>query len=346
MKNATDRRAASQPGLRLDIQLEAGAPPMIVTPDLPTLADALDWLRSVDDDLRAAMRSHGVLYLHGLPVLGVQDFGAIRDQIITKRTPYREKATPRHSYGDDVLSSTDLPAAQPIRMHNENSYTLDFPGTLLFCCLTAPAEGGATPVADCRAVLRGMPEHLVRRMRSSGWALRRNYSDLVSLDWRTAFAADRSAQVEAYCAENLIATRWSGGNLSTGQIRAGVITHPHTGDEVWFNHMAFWNSWSLDEEVRGSLVDEFGTDGLPFDTSFGDGEPVTKEDIAAINAAYAAATMRRSWQPGDVMIVDNILAAHGREPFRGDRRIVVAMGNPVSVRDCRPTVPAAARFVS
>ncbi|QUQ67505.1 TauD/TfdA family dioxygenase [Kutzneria sp. CA-103260] len=341
MKNATDHEVTN----KIDVQLEAGAPPMIVTPELPTLADALDWLRWADDDLRAETRSHGVLYLRGLPVRDVQDFGAVRDHLIQRRTPYREKATPRRSYGDDVFSSTDLPPAQPIRMHNENSYTLDFPGTLVFCCLTAPAEGGATPVADCRAVLRDMPEHLVRRMRSSGWALRRNYSDLVSLDWRTAFAADHSAQVEEYCAENLIATRWSGEHLSTSQVRAGLITHPRTGDEVWFNHLAFWNSWSLDEEIRESLVDEFGQDGLPFETSFGDGEPVTKEDLAAIDAAYVDATMRRSWQPGDVMVVDNILAAHGREPFRGDRRIVVAMGDPVSVRDCQPTVPAEARFV-
>lgn len=318
---------------------------MVVTPDLSTIADALEWLRSVDGKLSNATRAHGVLYLRGLPVRDVQDFGAVRDQLIPRRTPYREKATPRHSYGDDVFSSTDLPPAQSIRMHNENSYTLDFPGTLLFCCLSAPEEGGATLVADCRAVLREIPEHLVRRMRSSGWALRRNYSDLVSLEWRTAFAADRSAQVEAYCAENLIATRWSGDDLSTSQIRAGVITHPHTGDEVWFNHMAFWNSLSLDEEVRESLVDEFGADGLPFETCFGDGTPVTEEDLAAIDAAYTGATMRRSWQPGDVMVVDNILAAHGREPFRGDRRIVVAMGDPVSVRDCRPTVPAEARFI-
>ena len=340
MKNATGHEVANQ----LDVQLDAGAPPMVVTPGLSTLADALDWLRSAGDDLRAATRSHGVLYLRGLPVRDVRDFGVVRDQLIPRRTPYREKATPRHSYGDDVFSSTDLPPAQPIRMHNENSYTLEFPGTLVFCCLAAPAEGGATPVADCRAVLRAMPEHLVRRMRASGWALRRNYSDLVSLDWRTAFAADDGAQVDAYCAENLIATRWSGDDLSTCQVRAGVITHPSTREEVWFNHLAFWNSWSLDEEIRESLVDEFGADGLPFETSFGDGEPVTREDLAVIDAAYASATVRRSWQPGDVMIVDNILTAHGREPFRGDRRIVVAMGDPVSVRDCSPTVQAEARF--
>ncbi|MGW4348996.1 TauD/TfdA family dioxygenase [Streptomyces sp. NPDC004690] len=345
MANATDQGVASQFDSRLDIQLEAGAPPLVVTPELPALADALDWLRSVDDDLRAAARTHGSLYLRGLPVCDVQNFGAVRDLLVPQRTPYREKATPRHSYGDDVFSSTDLPPAQPIRMHNENSYTLDFPGTLVFCCLTAPAEGGATPVADCRAVLRELPDHMVRRMRATGWALRRNYSDLVSLDWRTAFAADRAEQVEAYCAENLIAARWSGDDLSTSQVRAGVITHPHTGDEVWFNHMAFWNSWSLDEEIRESLVDEFGPDGLPFETSFGDGEPLTKDDLATLNAAYAAATVRRSWQPGDVMVVDNILTAHGREPFRGERRIVVAMGDPVSVRDCLPTVDAEARFI-
>lgn len=105
--------------------------------------------------------------------------------------------------------------------------------------------------------------------------------------------------------------------------------------------MAFWNSWSLDEEIREALLDEFGPDGLPFETDLGDGVPLTRDELDAINAAYEGATVREAWQPGDVLLVDNVLATHGRDPFRGDRRIVVAMGEPVALADCRPTVPPA-----
>jgi hypothetical protein len=78
---------------------------------------------------------------------------------------------------------------------------------------------------------------------------------------------------------------------------------------------------------------------LPFSTSFGDGEPISESDIGVIDEAYRQATVRESWKPGDVMLVDNILAAHGREPFRGSRKIAVAMGDPVELTDCHPTVP-------
>ncbi|MCB5908816.1 TauD/TfdA family dioxygenase [Streptomyces pinistramenti] len=323
---------------------ETGRPATAQVPRCADAAEAAAWLVSVQAELRTALHRYGALYLRGLPVEDVDDFAKIRDVLVPQRTPYREKATPRSSYGNDVFSSTDLPPNQPIRMHNENSYTLTFPGLLLFGCLTAPDEGGATPVADCREVLRLIPPALVARMRAAGWLLTRTYSEHISLDWRTAFAAESREQAERYCADNLISCEWDASDgLRTRQLRPGIIRHPSTGEEVWFNHMAFWSSWSLDEELREALLDEFGPDGLPFETGLGDGEPLTRDELDAVNAAYETATRRAPWRPGDVMLVDNVLTTHGRDPFRGDRRIVVAMGDPVDLADCRPTVSPAAR---
>ncbi|MEC4019674.1 TauD/TfdA family dioxygenase [Streptomyces sp. H27-D2] len=323
--------------------VEPGSPATLAAPPMADIGDALAWLESVHEALRAGLREHGAVYVRGLPVHSVETFARVRDLLLPQRTPYREKATPRSDFGGGVYSSTDLPAAQAIGMHNENSYTLTFPGLLLFGCLTAPEQGGATPVADCRGVLRGLPAHLVERMRTQGWLLKRAYSDHISTDWRSAFAADSRADVERYCAENLISCAWDeDGNLRTTQLRPGIVRHPGTDEEVWFNHLAFWSQWSLDEELRETLVEEFGHDGLPFDTAFGDGPPLTRDELDTISAAYEAAAVRRAWEAGGLLLVDNVLAAHGRDPFRGDRRIVVAMGAPVELADCRPTVEAAA----
>lgn len=323
----------------LEWDVVPGRPATTRAVGLTDLAEARAWLDKVRGELSAALREHGAVAVRGLPFSTVEDFAELRDVLIRERTPYREKATPRSRLGDEVFSSTDLPPSQAIMMHNENSYTLTFPGLLLFACLTAPASGGATPVADCRKVLAAVPAALAARMRAVGWRLDRNYSDFISTDWKTAFATDDTAEVERYCAENLISCRWrEDGALHTSQIRPGVITHPSTGDQVWFNHLLFWNEWSLDEAIREALIDEFGPDGLPFNTAFGDGERLSSQDLADIRAAYDAATVRQPWEPGDLMLVDNILTAHGRDPFRGDRRIVVAMGEPVALADCPATV--------
>ena len=337
------RAHADRPTGPLTWRLARGKPATTHLDGVQDIDEACRQLTALHPHLVNALHEHGALYLRGLPVRSVDDFARVRDVLIPSSTPYREKATPRSDYGDGVFSSTDLPPSQPIALHNENSYTLRFPGLLLFGCLVAPEDGGATPVADCRKVLNSLPPHLVDRMRSVGWQLKRSYSDLISTDWRTAFSAENEKDVERYCDDNLIAYQWQpDGYLRTSQLRPGVIRHPSTGAEVWFNHLAFWNEWSLDEELRETLLDEFGPEGLPFNSAFGDGEPLSKEDLRTIRAAYEAATVRNRWQQGDLLLVDNILAAHGRDPFRGERKIVVAMGNPVAIEDCRPsTLPAA-----
>jgi hypothetical protein len=327
----------------LDWEISPGRPALTRAPDTAGMDEACQWLKEAEPELRSALLEHGVVFVRGMPVTSSEDVALVRDLLIPRRTPYREKATPRSDFGNGIFSSTDLPSAQAIRMHNENSYTLTFPGLLLFACLVAPGEGGATPIADCRKVLRELPMRLVRRMRTTGWTLTRNYTGLVSLDWPTAFGTEDRDEVAAYCADNRIGWRWQpDGTLRTRQLRPGIITHPQTSAEIWFNHLAFWNEWSLDTDIRSALIEEFGQDGLPFNTSFGDGEPLAEPDVAALNGAYAAATVRETWQPGDVMLVDNVLSAHGRDPFRGDRKIAVAMGEPVDLLDCRPDVLPAA----
>jgi alpha-ketoglutarate-dependent taurine dioxygenase len=334
-------------GVALECVAKPGHPVSLTVPDSDDLADVCRWLAENKERIDEALLKHGVLYMHGLPVKSTDDFAQVRDALIRQRAAYKEQATPRSHFGADVYSSTDLPPSQAIRPHNENSYTLAFPGVLVFGCLTAPETGGATPVTDVRSVLQQIPAALLAKFREKGWALTRNYADHLGLAWTTAFATEDREVVSGYCDNNLIAHEWcDDGHLKTVQRRSAVITHPRNGEEVWFNHAVFWSEWSLDPDVRDVFREELGAGNLPFSTSFGDGEPISESDISLIDEAYRQATVRESWKPGDVMLVDNILAAHGREPFRGSRKIAVAMGDPVELTDCHPTVPPLAGLAS
>lgn len=335
---------AAANSLLADCVTEPGSP-AVLRLNQDELGDLCEWLGANREALRGVLDVHGALVLPGLPVKSPDDFAAVRDAFFVSRASYREKATPRSNFGNDVYSSTDFPARQTIRPHNENSYTLNFPGLLMFGCLTAPTEGGATPVTDVRRVLRELPESLVSEFRERGWALVRNYTDEIGLPWNTAFGTDDKAEVAEYCAGNLVGLEWlPDESLRTVQRRSAIITNPRLGEEIWFNHLVFWSEWSLAPEVREMMVEEFGSGGLPFNTTFGDGEPVSQADVSIIDDAYTEATVRRTWEPGDLMIVDNLISAHGREPFAGDRKVVVAMGEAVELEQCRPTVQPLAGF--
>src|SRR5207245_2608314 len=64
----------------------------------------------------------------------------------------KEAFAPRRRYSRDVYSSSKWPPNQPMCMHHELSYVLEFPCLMLFACLIAPTDGGATPVADSPTV--------------------------------------------------------------------------------------------------------------------------------------------------------------------------------------------------
>jgi hypothetical protein len=116
-----------------------------------------------------------------------------------------------------------------------------------------------------------------------------------------------------------------------------------TGQRCWFNQIAFLNERTIDPEIREYLVDVYGEDGLPFNTCFGNGDPIGDDVVQLLNQTYEASTVREPWQAGDLLLVDNVRTAHSREPYEGPREVLVAMADPVRLADCSPTIEVSAR---
>ena len=289
------------------------------------------WAAEHRDALRDLVAEHGALLVRGLGISEVRHAEAVFRQLGDLMTE-REAFASRQRYAEGVYSSTTWPANQPMCMHHELSYALEPPGLMLFACLTAPAKNGATPVASAPAVLDALPADLVERFERAGWLLVRHYNDDIGASVADAFGTEDRRTIERYCREHEITYQWqAGGTLRTWQRRPAVVRHPTAGRRCWFNQIAFLNEWTIAPEIREYLVEVYGADGLPFNTRFGNGDPIEPDVIRAINAAYEANTVREPWQAGDLLLVDNVGCAHAREPFEGARQIVVAMadGSPV-----------------
>src|SRR6185295_14100684 len=97
------------------------------------------------------------------------------------------------------------------------------------------------------------------------------------------------------------------------------VNHPNTGEEVWFNHAAFFHVSTLDPIVRDVLLETIGEENLPNNTYYGDGSPIESSVLEEIRAAYAQEIVAFPWQEGDILMLDNMLVAHGRSPYSGPR---------------------------
>jgi alpha-ketoglutarate-dependent taurine dioxygenase len=323
----------------LDLDLSPGSPPLLRT---EPAGEASSWAAEQRDALRAIVAEHGSVRVSGLGLRDAAEAGAVFERLSTGLMTETEAFAPRQSYSEGVHSSSTWPPSQPMCMHHELSYRLEFPGLMLFACLEAPADGGATAVADAATVLGALPGDLVERFEREGWILTRNYNDEIGASVAEAFGTEDRGAVESYCRANAIEFEWqSDGGLRTRQHRSAVVRHPDSGERCWFNQIAFLNEWTIDPEVREYLVDVYGADGLPFNTRFGNGDPIGTDVVQLLNEVYEANTAREPWQAGDLMLVDNVRTAHSREAFAGAREVLVAMSDPVRLADCSPAVEVA-----
>ncbi|TMA86417.1 MAG: TauD/TfdA family dioxygenase [Deltaproteobacteria bacterium] len=323
----------------LDVDVRPGKPPLL---RVDASDNAARWAAEHRDALRAAVVEHGSLLVRGLRLRDVAEIEAVFRRLGSLMTE-KEAFAARRRYSDGLYSSSKWPPNQPMCMHHELSYALEFPSLMLFACLVAPTDGGATPVADSPTVLQALPTGLIERFERVGWLLIRNYNDEIGASIAEAFGTDDRRAVESYCRANAIEFEWQpDGALRTWQRRSAVVRHPRTGQRCWFNQIAFLNEWTIDQEVREYLVDIYGEDGLPFNTRFGNGDGIGADVVQLINEVYEGNTGRERWQGGDLMLVDNVRTAHGRERFDGPREVLVAMADAVHLADCSPTIAVTA----
>jgi alpha-ketoglutarate-dependent taurine dioxygenase len=305
--------------------------PLIVQPTIANM-NLLEWASNNQEIIQTMLLQHKALLFRDFNINSPQQL----DQFIqvtsqTKPISYNDRSSPRHEVSGKIYTSTDYPAAQSIFLHSESTYCWTWPQKIYFCCLEVAAQGGETPIADSQRILQRLSPAIIAEFMEKQVLYVRNYNDGFGLSWQNVFQTTEKAVVEAYCRDNAIEYEWKDGDrLRTKQVRPAVIQHPITGVKAWFNHAAFFHITTLEPSIRQALLAEFAEEDLPHNTYFGDGSPIAPEILDEIRNAYAQETIIFPWQPGDILLLDNILVAHGRRPFQGKRKVIVGMSEPCS----------------
>ena len=297
--------------------------------------DPVSWAQNNRDYIESLLHQHGGILFRHFDLLSATQFEEFIRAISDELLEYRERSSPRSRVSGNVYTSTDYPANQTIFLHNENSYQRCFNMKIFFYCQLPSDSGGETPIADCRKVYERISPDVRQRFVEKKWLYVRNYGEGFGLPWQTVFQTTNRSDVEKHCRERDIEFEWkSGDRLRTRAVLPAVSRHPKTKELVWFNHATFFHVSTLEPWIRDALLEEFGSeDELPTNTYYGDGDPIEPDVLEELRAAYRAETVSFPWQRGDVMLLDNMLAAHGRAPYSGPRKILVGMSEPIDRRD-------------
>jgi alpha-ketoglutarate-dependent taurine dioxygenase len=305
--------------------------PLVVQPAFDGV-DLVQWASGNREAIETLLLDQGAILFRNFDMT-VDKFQQLASALGRELLEYHERSSPRSHVSGKIYTSTDYPAYLSIFLHNENSYAQVWPMKIFFYCETPAQQGGETPIADVRRVYQRIDPQVRDRFVEKGWLLIRNFGDGVGLDWKEVFQTTDKSVIEEHCRRNAIECEWKDGDrLRTRQVRQAVARHPRTGEMVWFNHAAFFHISTLDAGVRELLLEEFAEEDLPNNTYYGDGSCIEPFALNEIREAYLQESVSFPWQMGDVLLLDNMLTAHGRAPFKGPRKTLVGMAEPHSNR--------------
>ncbi len=288
--------------------------------------DLAQWIAEHKTRVESALVEQGGVLFRGFAVADAQAFSQAARALSPDLLDYLERAAARQEVAHRVFTSTEFSPDGWIPMHHEMSYSHNWPTRIHFYCDVPPATQGRTPLADERRVTALIPEAIKQRFLAHGVCYVRNYGPEIDLTWQEGFQTERKEDVEAYCRQT--GTQWTwvdDQHLNTRQVRQAMVRHPVTGESLWFNHAHMFHVSNMPPALSRALLDEVGEAGLPRNAYYGDGSPIEPETLEIIRAAYRREMRQFDWRRGDVLMLDNFISVHGREPFTGDRRILVAM---------------------
>ena len=290
----------------------------------------VQWYKENSEFVEQKLVEHGAVLFRGFDINTPGTFARLTRSIAPGLADCLDDNGPRTKITSGIYTSTEYPAEYQLSMHSEYAYSHKFPARLYFCCVVEPGQGGATPLADNRRILKKLDPSIVAEFRTKRVKYVRNLhaSSGFGLSWQAAFQTKDKAVVEKYCNDMAIDYEWKAdGGLRLENTFDSVITHPRTGEEVWFNQAPQFHPSDYPTHICDSLLDSYrGKEReLPQTSFFGDDSPI---DIAALKhireTMFGEATVN-PWRQGDVVMIDNVLVCHGRMPFSGPRKILLAM---------------------
>lgn len=317
--------------------------PLVIEPKAPyTLKAFYDLLAEKKEELTGDLHRHGGLLFRGFPLKNAQDFATSIEKLdFGKAMNYIGGDSPRTKIKGAVYTSTEAPAWLKIPLHSELSFVNNFPKHIYFFCETAPEKDGETILGDAREIYKAIHKDIRDKFSEKKLKYISSYyeksllMDLINKwqrshkSWPEVFETSSKEEVERKCKESGFHFEWTkNGWITIRQDRPAIMRHPVTQDLVWFNQAHLYD---FNPKLLG-ILSYIGAKLLYsqkhmrlHEVFFGDNSCIPRKEMYHILDTLDEKTIKFPWKEGDLLVLDNILAMHGRAPFKGKRRILAAM---------------------
>lgn len=297
--------------------------------------DLVEWLRGNQQDIQMKLRKAGAILFRGFNIDSKEKFKELVDVVVGTPIDYTFRTSPRNLVHQKVYQSTVYPSDRKIRLHNESSYDNVVGKKIIFGCLINAETGGETPIADTRKVVTNLSDELRDKFQNLGVMYRRRFNPGIGMDWREAFQENDIDVVKKICLNKGMEFNYDETTdvLDLKWRKKAIVTHPDTAEQTWFNHAFFFNKYAFVEEAGMGYEDPLDESLLVYSSFFGDGSEITLDEYLELKKAYDKATFEFPWKVGDVLLLDNLSTAHARNSYKGDRQIVVSIGDSLTIEN-------------
>ncbi|TMQ07677.1 MAG: hypothetical protein E6J90_42855 [Deltaproteobacteria bacterium] len=296
--------------------------------------DLVAWITRQQHVLEPTLVEHGGILLRGFSSDRAR-FARAVDVISSARVDYTGGNSPRTEVADGIFTASELPSDFRIAMHHEMSIALCMPMKIFFFCEVPSSSGGETPLCSSRRMLRVIPAAIFETIeRHGGVTYVRNFHPASPFkDVAATFGTTAPREIEAICRRDGIEAEWKGPDwLQTRQTRPAFWSHPRTGERVFTATIHIWHPYCWLRELRafgavGATVPAHDDEPWMY-ARYASGTAIDHTVAEAVAEAYEREQVSFPWRTGDVLVLDNLLTSHGRTPYSGTRRILVALREP------------------
>lgn len=289
-------------------------------------ASALQWVSEHRDELDQQAAVHGAILFRDFPLCTSEDFDAFVSALDYPNFAYEKSLSNavRLSRTSRVITANEAPPDVTIYLHHEMAQTPVYPSKLLFFCETAPQTGGATPICRSDVLLEKLAtaaSDFVQQCQAKGLKYTNVMpaeADLASgmgRSWQSTLSADSRAAAEDRLRHLSYSWQW----LDDGSLQATTPVLPAIrelpgGRRSFFNQLiAASKGWKDSRNDPSKSI------------TFGDDTALDRDGVMLAADLADELSFDINWQQGDVALVDNFVAMHGRRSFTGTRTVLASL---------------------